>query len=658
MVVSAAAAGPEEAKPRRPRPAPSSTRRVKQQVMQFLISAKWIDGEAKERGISATPDRGPAPVRADQEAVVPEREGLPALPRELRPDRPGPALPRAARRALRTRSARRSPRAATNVADGAIKNYYDKNAQQFSQPERRDLEVVLNKDAGQGASRPSSAVEGGTKWAKVAKRSLDRPRLEEPGRQAARRHEGSAGPAAFDAAIFAAVKNKIAGPIKTDAGYYVFRVTKVTPASKQSLEPVRSRASSSCSSRRTSRRSSTSSRRASAPTGARTPTAQPTYVIPDCRNGRESTQSTPTPTAPGQKKPVPGVHRRGAARTRRHRRLARGGEQERRRHGDRASTFRRAVRRARSAARSAVRLRRQPLALGGAPQKGGARPGDRVPPGLTQGGGAAGGAGGPGRRPAGGGAAPVDGRSAVTDRLVACPSGCDDALLELDADHPAAAPRLPVGPRAGRAQHRPAHGRRGLRARRRGALGRRRTSCSTSSATCSFRSISFRCCSRSAAPAISPRSPAGRPRKLVRRHPHVFGEGSAELGSLPTGPGPPPRFARTGTRSSRPSPASAPVRKRSREPAVAALRREASKARGARRDRRTGCRSGVAASWPRWSAPCPRRNADRDLLYARVGDLLFACVDLARSAGVDPEIALRRAAEGFRERAERAGSAA
>ena len=38
--------------------------------------------------------------------------------------------------------------------------------------------------------------------------------------------------------------------------------------------------------------------------------------------------------------------------------------------------------------------------------------------------------------------------------------------------------------------------------------------------------------------------------------------------------------------------------------------------------------------------------------YERVGDLLFACVALARALEVDPEIALRRAAERFRERAE------
>ncbi len=53
-------------------------------------------------------------------------------------------------------------------------------------------------------------------------------------------------------------------------------------------------------------------------------------------------------------------------------------------------------------------------------------------------------------------------------------------------------------------------------------------SSSTSSATSCSRSTSSRCCSRSAARAASPRSPRGLSEKLIRRHPHVFGEAQTE----------------------------------------------------------------------------------------------------------------------------------
>jgi MazG family protein len=42
---------------------------------------------------------------------------------------------------------------------------------------------------------------------------------------------------------------------------------------------------------------------------------------------------------------------------------------------------------------------------------------------------------------------------------------------------------------------------------------------------------------------------------------------------------------------------------------------------------------------------------ERDRRYDAVGDLLFACVELAGAAGVDPEIALRRRADELRARA-------
>ena len=41
---------------------------------------------------------------------------------------------------------------------------------------------------------------------------------------------------AFDEAIFAAKKGELEGPVKTQFGWYVFKVEKVTKASQQSLE--------------------------------------------------------------------------------------------------------------------------------------------------------------------------------------------------------------------------------------------------------------------------------------------------------------------------------------------------------------------------------------------------------------------------------------
>jgi uncharacterized protein YabN with tetrapyrrole methylase and pyrophosphatase domain len=58
---------------------------------------------------------------------------------------------------------------------------------------------------------------------------------------------------------------------------------------------------------------------------------------------------------------------------------------------------------------------------------------------------------------------------------------------------------------------------------------------------------------------------------------------------------------------------------------------------------------------PEGGAP-PRRGAERDAAEVRVGDLLLAAVDVARSVGVDPELALRAAADRHRERVGRGDS--
>ena len=250
--------------------------------MSFLVSAKWIEGEAKERGVSATARGGPAPVQAGQGAVLPQREGLPALLK--RSGQTERTCSSACKPDVLANKVREKVTAgSTNVSDSDAQSYYNDNKSQFEQPERRDIEVVKTKTQAQ-AQEALKRVKGGESFKKVAKDlSIDPASKNQDGRLIAVSKGQQEG--AFDAAMFAGVKNKIAGPVKTDTGYYVFRVTKITPGTKQSFASP-SRASSSCSPRRTSRRSWTASRPTSATSGARNTDCASDYVIPDCRNGR------------------------------------------------------------------------------------------------------------------------------------------------------------------------------------------------------------------------------------------------------------------------------------------------------------------------------------------------------------------------------------
>jgi foldase protein PrsA len=120
------------------------------------------------------------------------------------------------------------------VTDAQIAAYYNKNKSRFSTPERRDLRIVLTKDKAK-AQQAEKALKSGQSWKAVAKKySIDQ----------ASKNKGGALPGvakgqqepAFDSAIFAAKKGKLTGPVKTQFGWYVFDVTKVTPTKQQTLD--------------------------------------------------------------------------------------------------------------------------------------------------------------------------------------------------------------------------------------------------------------------------------------------------------------------------------------------------------------------------------------------------------------------------------------
>ena len=272
-------------------------------------------------------------------------------------------------------------------------------------------------------------------------------------------------------------KGKVAGPVKTDAGYYVFRVTKVTKATKQSLEQSKQGIRQLLVSQKQQKELDQFSTNFRNDWRTRTDCAED-YVIADCRNGREPTQAATPPVPPGQPKPVPGSSGAnppaldgtgsnlaggngegtvignepaaaagaaaglgGLAGRRRRRRRLRSRWAALPRRAPAGAPRRRAAGRAR---RDAGRRRRPGAAAGPAAGRSGSRP----PP--------------PGRQ--------------LTRRMT---SASGDERLPRGAararrDHAPPAARVPLGPRAGRAQHRPAHRRGGLRAGRRGALGRRR----------------------------------------------------------------------------------------------------------------------------------------------------------------------------------------
>lgn len=151
--------------------------------------------------------------------------------------------------------------------------------------------------------------------------------------------------------------------------------------------------------------------------------------------------------------------------------------------------------------------------------------------------------------------------------------------------------------------------------------------------------------------------------KLVRRHPHVFGQDADALAGLPTAARTPAQvrenwdaIKRTEAPSGEPFagvpetlPALLYARKLQRRAAGGSDRGDPGDALAALRASIDRLAETVAAEGPTARA---QENTDHgsEGLYVSVGDALFAAVELARSVQVDPELALRRSANRFKQR--------
>jgi parvulin-like peptidyl-prolyl isomerase len=204
-----------------------------QQVMGFLIRSTWLDQEANRLKVKVsdkTITKQIDDIKKQQFAQKGSYEKFLQGAGLTNED----VLYQQRIRELQNQITSKVTKGKDKVTDAQIEAYYNKNKSRFSSPERRDLRIVLTKDKAK-AAQAKKALESGQSWKSVAKKySVDQ----------ASKSKGGALPGvakgqqepAFDKAIFDAKKGKLVGPIKTQFGWYVFDVSKVTPSKQQTLE--------------------------------------------------------------------------------------------------------------------------------------------------------------------------------------------------------------------------------------------------------------------------------------------------------------------------------------------------------------------------------------------------------------------------------------
>jgi foldase protein PrsA len=270
-------------KPKLPKPGSPEYKQVANQVMQFLVSSRWISGEAADRDLSASPEEVKRSFERTRDQSFPNKKAYERFLRTSGQSQTDIDF-RVRSDVLATKVRQEVTKDAQQVSDDDIKEYYKQNEAQFSQPERRDIQVVVNKDE-KKAREALSQLQNGEDFKKVVKAlSTDPATKQQQGRQLgiAKGQQEKA----LDDAVFGAPKDKLVGPIKTQQGFYVFKVTRITPATKQSLdqskEGIRQLLISQTQQKALDNFTQGFRQKWRDKTDCRKP-----YVIPDCSNGEE-----------------------------------------------------------------------------------------------------------------------------------------------------------------------------------------------------------------------------------------------------------------------------------------------------------------------------------------------------------------------------------
>lgn len=208
---------------------------LKTQLMEFLVQGQWLLGEGRSLGVTVTPAAVRRRVDADIKREYPRRSDFARFTRATGITMQDPSL-RVKLTALDQAVVNRLG-ANVKVTAAQVAAYYNRHRQSVGRPERSELLDKLARTKAK-AQLARQAIERGAAWKAVARKySTLRASSAQPTEPTAAAN-GQREPA-VERAIFAGKQGQLQGPIDAPAGYLVFEVTSVTPASKPTRAQAR-----------------------------------------------------------------------------------------------------------------------------------------------------------------------------------------------------------------------------------------------------------------------------------------------------------------------------------------------------------------------------------------------------------------------------------
>jgi parvulin-like peptidyl-prolyl isomerase len=201
------------------------------EVMNFLIQSYWLQLQAHKAGIKGSDlDAKFAKVFKKQFPTAKKQHAY--LASTLKASGETYADMRFTYR-VQTLYSKLVKRQEGKITAKAIAAYYAAHKSSFGTAETRDLHLIRTKSQSQ-AQAAYNALKGGQSWNAVANRYAADASAKANGGTLSNITAGEEESAASKA-IFGASLNQLTGPVKGIFGYYVLQVTKITPATQESL---------------------------------------------------------------------------------------------------------------------------------------------------------------------------------------------------------------------------------------------------------------------------------------------------------------------------------------------------------------------------------------------------------------------------------------
>jgi hypothetical protein len=218
-----------------PQPSDPQYQQVKDQAMQTALQIAWIVGEGNRQDINLTDTeiqqsyqqiRSQFKTQAEYEKAR-DQAGLTEQD----------VQERARLQLLQNKIQDNIQSGAGSVSTDDARKYYDSNKQQFTQPAKRTIRVIQNKDAHQIdlAQQALQSDDSAANWKKVAAQYSTDPTSKDKGGLRTDVVPGSF-QQPLDDDIFNAPIHELQGPISTPTGNFIFEVESATPEQVQGFD--------------------------------------------------------------------------------------------------------------------------------------------------------------------------------------------------------------------------------------------------------------------------------------------------------------------------------------------------------------------------------------------------------------------------------------